>query len=149
MKKIIFALFAVLFTTSIALADWQEDFVSDYAEYGLGIAVTNALAAGNTPKAINETAMAMAIEDVDGKALASAMCDSGVPIQALEDSLSVLGIPIQAVVKACGGGQGSISATGAFPGATYSTAAKATTANGPPPGVPPTILPASGHNFGR
>lgn len=142
MKKIILALFIVILTTSTALADWQEDFVSDYTADGLGIAVTNALAKGIAPKAIIETAMA--IEGVDGKALASAMCDGGVPVQALEDSLSILGIPVQAVAIACGGGQGNISATDAFPGAAYSTAAKETTTS-----LSPAILPASGNNFGQ
>jgi hypothetical protein len=145
MKKFIMVLFIVFLTASTALAGWQEDFESDYTANGLDVAVTNALAKGIAPEAIIETAMAMG---VDGKALASAMCDGGVPVQALENSLSALGIPIQAVVKACGGGQGNISATGAFPGAAYSTAAKETTTSVPPQNIHPPI-PASGNNFGQ
>lgn len=148
MKKLIFALLAVLLTSSIALADWKDPFLSDYTNKGLNTAVTNALALGISPKAIIETAMA--IEGVDGAVLATAMCDCGVPVLALQDSLSELGISQQVAINSCGG-QGNISATGAFPGAAYSSAGKEIifSDNNARVGGGPLDPPASGHNFNR
>ncbi len=153
MKKIMMVLLALVLTSSIALADWQETFVTDYNESGLNAAVTNALAQGYTPEQI--IAVAMAIEGVNGTVLASAMCDGGVPVQAMQNSLDLLGINQQTVMKSCGGGQGNISASGAFAGSGYSSAAKGTSqgagnlgSTGLPPVVaPPTPPPASGSNF--
>ena len=168
MKKIIFVLLAVFLTSSIALADWQETFKDDNLAGGLNVAVKNALAKGISPAAIIE--MAMTIDDMSGAVLATAMCNSGVSVQALQGSLNILGINQQTAMKSCGGGQGNISAGGAFAGAEYSSAAKGTSqggnslrAAGLPPGnggpgagasaVPPVIVgpgpgpAASGDNF--
>ncbi len=150
MKKFILALFIVFLTTSTALAGWQKDFASNYTANGLNTAVTNALARGISPAAITE--VAMAIDGMNGAILATAMCDGGVSVQALQDFLSVLGISQQTAIKSCGG-QGNISATGAFPGAAYSSAGKEIifsddraggVIGGGTPGSP-----ASGNNFNR
>ena len=148
MKKTVLVLLAILLTSSIALADWKDSFLTDYTTSGLNAAVTNALAHGIAPEAIIVTAMA--IEGMNGVVLATAMCDGAVSIQALQDSLNVLGISQQVAITSCGG-QGNISATGAFPGATYSSANKEiifSDKSGVIGGRKP-VPSASGNNFSR
>jgi len=139
--KISLPLFAVVLTTSIALADWQESFLDDYSEKGLNTAVTNTLAAGISPGAIIETAMA--IDGMNGEVLAAAVCDGGVPVQDLQDSLHVLEISQRTAITLCAAVQETFLPAGSFPGAGYSSVSRKTNYDG----SNNTVQPASEHTF--
>ena len=136
MKTIIFVLFAVLLTTSISLAAWQDTFPDDIAEKGLAATVAADLALGAYPDEIIDIALAAGVQ---AEKLVSAICDAGVPLQVLQDSLPILGLGLDAAMIAC-----DIPTVDRFSGAGYSSASKKTDYDG---GTP--VSPASGHNFNR
>ncbi len=145
MKKIIFALFAVLLTTSMALAAWQDTFLSDFAENGPA-AVANALAQGASPGEMIDIASAAGVQ---AKMLATAMCDAGLSPQDLQEFQSGLGMTPNQIITACGG-QGTISNVNKFPGASSqntNSLSVSTETNYDEKGGP--ILPASPYNYNQ
>ncbi|MEA2115026.1 MAG: hypothetical protein U9P36_06555 [Thermodesulfobacteriota bacterium] len=112
MKKIIFTLFAVLLTTSIAIAAWQDTFLKDFAENGTA-AVAKALAEEASPDEIIAFASAAGVQ---AETLVTAMCDAGLSPQDLQGFLPKLGMSTNALMSFCGG-QGNISNVNKFPGA--------------------------------
>lgn len=144
MKKFIFALFAVLLTTSIALAAWQDTFSKDFAENGTDT-VKNALQEASSGEII-DVALAAGIQE---KMLVTAMCDAGLSPQDLQEFLPKLGMSINALMSFCGG-PGNISNVNKFPGASTqntNSLSVSTGTNYDGDGTP--ILPASGYNFNQ
>ena len=145
MKKIIFALFAVLLTISIALAAWQDTFLSDFAENGPA-AVANALADGASPQEMIDIASAAGVQ---AETLVTAMCEAGLSPQDLQGFLPKLGMSTNALMSSCGG-QGNISNVNKFPGASSqntNSLSVSTETNYDEKGGP--ILPASPNNFNQ
>ena len=146
MKKIIVALFAVLLMTSIALAAWQDTFVSDYAK-NEAAAVANALALGASPGEIIDIATAAGVE---AEMLATAMCEAGLSPQDLQGFLAKLGgMSLNALMTACS--QDNISSENQFAGASEesSSVSKGIDYDGGAGAVPTPPLPASGNNFNQ
>ncbi len=138
MKKIIFALFAVLLTTSIALAAWQDTFLEDFAENGAG-AVANALAEGASPQEMIDIASAAGVQ---AETLVTAMCDAGLSPQDLQKFLPKLGMSTNALMSSCGV-PGNISPVNKYPGATTDSSSVSKGTNYAGDGK----LPASPNNF--
>ena len=108
MKKIILALFAVLLTTSIALAAWQDTFSTDFAKDSVA-SVKNILAQGGSPAEIVASA-----DGIDPAKLVTAMCDAGLTPQDLQGVLTQLGKSANEVMSLCG--LDNISFERQFPG---------------------------------
>ena len=114
MKKIILALFAVLLTTSIALAAWQDTFLTDFAKNGAATVATP-LALGVSPSEIIDVATAAG---VDPTMLVTAMCEAGSSPQDLQKFLAKLGNMSPNVLMTICLGPENISQINKFPGAT-------------------------------
>ena len=146
MKTIIFTLFAVLLTTSIALAAWQDTFSSDFAKDSVAT-VKNILALGGSPGEIIDVASAA---DIDGKILVTAMCKAGLSPQDLQGFLAELGNMSLNVLMANCVGHGNISPINFFPGSSSqntNSLSVSTGTNYDGDGTP--ILPASPNNFNQ
>ena len=166
MKTIIFALFGVLLTTSIALAAWQDTFSTNFAKNGAAT-VASALALGASPGEIIDVASAAGIEP---KTLVTAMCEAGLSPQDLQGFLAQLGNMSANVLMTACVGPGNISLENRFPGAnpeTFSVSKEpnyasietfsvsnepndnGTTVDGGTPGGGTPSQPASGNNFNQ
>jgi len=146
MKKVFFALFAVILTTSLALAAWQDVFSTNYAEKGLGTAVHEALAAGASPGEIID--LASSIDGIHSAPLVTAMCKGGLTPGDLQDFLKKLGMNPASLKKACEKGRqgegkgirGDIAYDNRFPGSNPPSASESRGTSSAP-------TPASGHTF--
>ena len=142
MKTIIFTLFAVLLTTSIALAAWQDTFLKDFAENGTA-AVANALAQEASPGEIIDFA-----SGIQAEMLVTAMCDAGLSPQDLQEFLPKLGMSINALMSFCGG-PGNISNVNKFPGASTENTNSLSVSTGTNYDEKSAPFPASPNNFNQ
>ena len=113
MERIIIALFLVLLTCSVALADWSDAFLSDYTEKGMGSAVTNALRSGISPGEI--IVFAKAIEGVKVEEIFRALCEAGVPLKSMLADIEKNNINLDTAITACAP-QEDVSPEDGFPG---------------------------------
>ena len=113
MQKILVALFAVVLTGAVALADWSGDFIIDYKDKGTEVAVTNALISGVPPSAI--IILALSVKELEVEELFRALCNAGIPLKSMLADIEKHQLPLDTAVTACGP-QEDVSPAGRFPG---------------------------------
>lgn len=97
-KSVFFFLFLILAGACPALAAWTDDFINDYEEFGISLAVENAIDNDRTAEEI--MVFVLSNEQIKEKAALKALYCAGIDRDIIKEAAVKLGVPAETLARA-------------------------------------------------